>query len=157
MVRLNSVSALALFAFTFSFMAVWTVNSGPGEDLYLVPPYHYIPGDYWSYLNAFFFSVVFSLLFFGVSAPIAMAVEGAKYASLLSAGIMPPFDLAFAIPSLLGAIAAATLGQGIVADYRNKGSLFEYWAPALLYFNVALILLFIALASRATAVAVGLA
>lgn len=155
MVRLNALAILSIAAFVFAFGGVWMTNTGTVKQVYL-PPYHYIPGDYWSYLNAFFFSTVFSFLMFGASAPLAMAMEGAKYASLFSTGAMAPFDLLFILPSLLGAIAAATLGQGVVADYRNEGSLFDYWAAALLYFNIALILLFIALATRTTAMVLGL-
>jgi len=154
--HINTVAALALFAFTAAFFAVWLTNqAAPAEQQFIfLPPYHYEADDYWSYLTAFFFATVFSLLFFGAGAPIAMAIEGAKYASLYSVGVMPAFDLAFAVPTLIAALAAATLGQGVIADYRNKGSLFDYWRTSVLYFNTALLLFFILLAIRATVTSV---
>lgn len=155
MVRFNALSTLTLVAFALAFLAVWSLAGSSSVAAY-APPYYYQTGDYWSYLNAFFFSVVFSLLFFGAGAPLAMGMEGAKYASLFYTGAMPAFDLLFLIPSLFGSVGAVTLSQGILADFRNQGSVFAYWPRALRYFDSALILLFILLAVRATAVALRL-
>lgn len=148
-VRLNALAILGIVAFMFAFIAVYVANAFGAPSLFR-PPYFYEPGDYWSYLNAFFFTLVVSSLFFGASAPIALAIEGAKYGSYLSTGAMAPVDLVFVVPSLVASIAASTLGQGVVADYRNQGSLFDYWAVALLYLNVSLFLFILALLVRSS-------
>ncbi|MFH0971342.1 MAG: hypothetical protein V1835_02125, partial [Candidatus Micrarchaeota archaeon] len=75
------------------------------------------------------------LLFFGYSSPIALGVEGAKYASLALSGAMPIYDYVFLIPEVLAAYSAVLLGRGVLDDFEGK-SIFEHWSAALRVFMV---------------------
>jgi hypothetical protein len=102
-----------------------------------VTPYYFVVNELTSAINAYFFVFIFSLLFFGYSAPIAMGIEGAKYGSLLAHGIMNVFDLIFIFPQLLGAYSAILLGQGVIDDIEGK-TIFENWGRALKFFLIGL-------------------
>jgi hypothetical protein len=102
-------------------------------------PYYFVSGELISYLNAFFFVFIFSLLFFGYSAPIAMGIEGGKFAALFVSGLLKPYDFVFVIPEFFAAYSAILLGQGVLEDFEGK-TVFEKWASALKFFVVGLVL-----------------
>lgn len=101
-------------------------------------------------LNSYFFVFIFSLLFFGFSAFIAMGIEGAKYASMISTGSMPGYDLLFAVPQIFALIAATELGQGVMNDFEGKESIFENdgWKTAFVYFAAGIALAVVLVAAR---------
>ncbi|MFH0971837.1 MAG: hypothetical protein ABIG96_00165 [Candidatus Micrarchaeota archaeon] len=125
------------FAGTYAMSIDFATGKAKADSGIINPPYAFVPGELISTLNAYFFVFVFSLLFFGYSAPIATGIEGAKYASMLSHGVIGIFDLIFIIPQLLGAYSAVLLGQGVVDDIEGK-SIFENWNRALRFFLVGL-------------------
>ncbi|MBU1197861.1 hypothetical protein KJ765_05125 [Candidatus Micrarchaeota archaeon] len=116
------------------------------------PPYAFQAGDWVSTLNAFFFVFLFSMLFFGLSAPIAMGLEGAKFGSLLSTGTVHAYDYVFVIPQLLGAYAAILLGQGVLRDFGGKETVFVNWGGAFKFFAAGLLLTVVLIALRSMVV-----
>jgi hypothetical protein len=134
---------LGLMVFMAAFAGIFYLNYQPGEKINFKPPYHYVPGEPLSYANAFFFVFVFSLLMIpkiGSLAPIALGIEGTKYASLLSLGKMPVTDLLFVAPQVIAAYSAAVLAQGVVDDLDEKQSLTLSMQKAVKYLIVAVIL-----------------
>ncbi|MEK6843157.1 MAG: hypothetical protein AABY04_01595 [Candidatus Micrarchaeota archaeon] len=111
------------------------------------PPYYYAPNEWVSQVNAFFFVFLFSLLFFGYSAPIATGIEGAKYAAILLAGTGSFFDFAFIVPELLAVYSATLLGQGVLNDFEGQ-TVFEHWGKALKVFGIAFCMLAILIVAR---------
>ncbi len=152
--NLNAVSVLALLALFAGFGAVFVLNSqavAQQQPPVSVPvPYFFAPGDVVGVVNSFLFVFVFSLLFFGFGAPIALGLEGAKYAHFLSIplGAMKFFDLAFAVPQIFAAMSATVLGQGIIDDYRGVKTVFDYWDDAIRYFALGAAVLFVLLVFR---------
>ncbi len=150
--NLNAISVLALLALFAGFAGVFVLNSqgaAQQQPLISVPvPYFFAPGDVVGVVNSFLFVFVFSLLFFGFGAPIALGLEGAKYAFLISAGGMKFFDLAFAVPQIFAAMAATVLGRGIIDDYRGVKTVFDYWDSALGYLALGVAVLFVLLVFR---------
>ena len=127
---MNSLGLLAIATFFIAFSAAH--YSGTHVQ---AQPFHFVAGEPISYANAFSFAFLFSLLFFGFSAPIAMLLEGLRYAGI-AAGTQW-YELLFALPELAAAYAAVLLGQGIVADLEGKGNVFTEWADAKKFFLVA--------------------
>ena len=140
---------IVVFVACFGGVLYLNTSANEGENLiFLVPPYNYVVGATLSYINAFLFVFILSAAFFGIAAPIALGVEGLKYASLLSAGIMPVYDLLFAIPQLFAAYSAALLGRGAIEDYQGKGSVFAHWQDAVKFFAIGAVSLAVLIAVR---------
>ncbi len=112
------------------------------------PPYYFQENDVKSEFNGFFFVFLFSLLFFGLSAPIALAVEGAKYGTLISTQGVRAFDFAFAIPEVLAAYSAVLLGQAVMNDLGSEKNVFDAWSAALKFFAAGLALTALLVAAR---------
>jgi hypothetical protein len=89
------------------------------------PPYHYVPGDLLSELNGFVFTFLFSLLFFGLSAPLAIAIEAAKQASQFSVSKSLAVHFLFTLPNILASFAAVSFGAAAFEDIEGKKPL-EY-------------------------------
>lgn len=121
---MNTVIVFGAFVFIAAFSSVYLYNS-TGGSFEFVPLYFYNSGDFLSEANAFFFVFFFSLLFFGISAPLALGMEGLKYASLLTIGGTHPYDSVFILPQLIAAFSATIFGTGILRDYSGKGNLLE--------------------------------
>ncbi|MFH0971502.1 MAG: hypothetical protein V1835_02945 [Candidatus Micrarchaeota archaeon] len=132
---LGFAALILVFAGVYAFGYDFATGKAKATALDFKPPYYYMQGEFVSYINAFFFVFVFSLLFFGYSAPIALGVEGAKYASLTLGGAIPIYDYAFLIPEVLAAYSAVLLGRGVLDDFEGK-SIFEHWSAALRVFTV---------------------
>ncbi|MEM4255040.1 MAG: hypothetical protein QXR53_01790 [Candidatus Norongarragalinales archaeon] len=141
---------LGIVVFVICFGGVLYLNSSNPEGKLFVftPPYNYVVGDTLSFFNSFLFVFILSAAFFGIAAPIALGMEGLKYASLLSAGLMPVYDVLFVIPSLLSAYSASLLGQGAIEDYQGKGSVFGHWQDAVKWFAVGTAILVILILAR---------
>ncbi|MFH1199601.1 MAG: hypothetical protein V1708_00880, partial [Candidatus Micrarchaeota archaeon] len=139
------VLSVALFAAGFAYVAAGNFDFAVGEfkaepGIAIHPPYYFNPQEISSQFNAFFFVFLFSLLFFGLSAPVALAIEGAKYGTMLSSAAPNAFDFAFAIPQVLAAYSAILLGQGVFNDFGSEKSVFDAWSVALKYFIAGLAL-----------------
>ncbi|HLD62333.1 MAG TPA: hypothetical protein VI875_00535 [Candidatus Norongarragalinales archaeon] len=142
---------LGIVVFVACFGGVLYLNSSAGEGtklFFVTPPYNYAVGDALSYVNAFLFVFILSAAFFGIAAPLALGIEGLKYASLLSTGIMPVYDILFAIPQVFAAYSAALLGRGAIEDYQGKGSVFAHWKDSVKFFVVGAVSLVILIAVR---------
>lgn len=137
---MNLSLIVAVVALLLSFGGFYAINydfanGGAYEDAWdFVPPYYFIPGELVSSLNSFFFVFAFSLLFFGYSAPVALAIEGAKYGSLAVHGKLVALDLAFLFPEILAAYSAILLGQGVLSDFEGKDTVFVQWGSAIRFF-----------------------
>ena len=142
---MNFSFALGIVFLIVAFGAVYALNydfsSGKAKEgaTAFNAPYTFQPGEFTSYLNAFFFVFIFSLLFFGYSAPIALGIEGAKYASLYIAGALKPYDFIFLLPQLIGAYAAIVMGSGVLNDFEGN-TVFEKWNRAIKFFAIGLVL-----------------
>ena len=131
--------ALALLAACFA--GVYFVNtSNPAEAVFVAPPYYSEVGDAGSFVASFAFVFLFSLLFFGYAAPVALAIEGAKYASFFTVRGLPWFDLLFLLPEVLVCYSAILLGHSALAEFTSSGSLFATWRRAFKYFIVSAVL-----------------
>lgn len=131
---MNGISLLAFAVLIASFFGVIAYNAIPGNAaVSYSPPYYFAKSDWVGYANSFAFVLVFSLLFFGLGAPAAMAIEGLKYGVLFSAGVLPVSDLSFLIPEILAMLAACTLGEGVINDWSGKGIIFNYWSEGMRY------------------------
>jgi len=142
---MNALSLLAFGVLIISFFGVFAYNTLPGmEKVTYAPPYYFIKDDALSYVNAYFFVLIFSLLLFGMGAPVAMAIEGTKYAVLIS--ILPLYDMVFVIPELCAMLAATKLGEGVMADWSGEGNIYNYWSEGikLALIGVALLVVFMA-------------
>jgi|GEM_PF-952235 len=142
---MNALSLVAFGVLLVSFFGVFFYNVVPGaEKVTYAPPYYFIKDDALSYLNAYFFVLIFSLLLFGMGAPVAMAIEGTKYAVLMS--VLPLYDLVFIIPELCAMLAATKLGEGVMADWSGEGNIYNYWSEgiklALIGFALLIVLMF---------------
>jgi len=138
---MNSFIILGIVVFAISFAGVYYVNYTAETPYSFTPPYYFSIGDMMSQINAFLFVFIVSAAFFGLAVPIALGIEGLKYASLLSTASMPAFDLLFAIPQLFAAYSASLLGQGAVEDYQGRGSVFAYWSDSVKWFVVGAVML----------------
>lgn len=140
---------VALVALSACFAGVYFVNSsGAGEPVFIAPPYHSQVGDAGSFVASFAFVFLFSLLFFGYAAPVALAIEGLKYASLFTVRGLPWFDLLFILPEVLACYSAILLGHSALAEFTSSGSLFSSWRRAFKYFMVAAVLFGVLLVAR---------
>lgn len=143
---MNLSAVLGIIALVLAFGATYALNydfsAGKANPQFggISPPFSFQPGDFISQLNAFFFVFIFSLLFFGYSAPIALAIEGARYASLLLKGTGYTFDMLFIFPEAIAAYSAIVLGQGVLNDV-DGASVFEKWSGAVRYFVIAFALM----------------
>ncbi len=126
--------------FAAAFASVYGLHS-LGYEIAFAPPYYYAPEDVFTPLNAFFFSFIFSLLFFGYGAPLAMLVEGLKFSSYYVNGIIGAVDLLFFIPNALAVLAAIRLGHAALQDLRGEGSVLDEWSNSVKYFAAGLGLL----------------
>lgn len=132
---MNGVSLISLVVLMACFLGVLVYNAGQSgvDRYYFSPPYYYKLGDGFAMAVAFSFVLTFSLLFFGLAAPAAMAVEGLKFGSFFSAGLIPAYDLILIIPQVLAMLAATTIGEGVMADWSGKSTIFDYWAEGMKY------------------------
>jgi hypothetical protein len=135
---MNTPLVLGILVFIAAFGAVYAVNSGSTQFAF-TPPYYYVNGgDLASVLNSMLFVFLFSLLFFGLGAPLALGIEGLKYSSLYLAQAIPFYDLFYILPQFIAAYAATILGTGALADFQGNASVFDYWKDGVKYFLVAL-------------------
>ena len=152
----NGFAILSFAALLISFAAVSVMNLESIETMkfketpavVFAPPYSFRLGDVISYFNAYFFVLVFSLLLFGFSAPIAMGIEGAKYATLLSTQAMNGYDLLFIIPELMAAYSAAVIGQSVLGDFESNETVFSDWNNAMKFFIGSLLVLIVLIVGR---------
>jgi|YelNatPaOPRAMG01_1025707.scaffolds.fasta_scaffold12660_2 Mn2+/Fe2+ NRAMP family transporter len=146
---MNSLSFFSVIVFFACFAAVFFINSQAiqnNSNLFsFTPPY--AENGVIGVFNAFFFVFVFSLLFFGFTAPVAMGVQGLVLASKYSyfiAGLNKNFSywsFAFIIPQFFAVFAAVSLGEGVIKDYTGKGSVYEGWNEAIKFFSIGLAVL----------------
>ncbi|MFA6048568.1 MAG: hypothetical protein WC792_01300 [Candidatus Micrarchaeia archaeon] len=137
--NLNAFSVLALLALFAGFAGVFVVNATAQDDsqrAVVQAPFATAfgaPGAFSEIgaINSFLFVLLFSLLFFGIAAPLALGFEGARYAALFSSGHLNFFDIAFLVPEVLAAVSATVIGKGIIDDYRGNKSVFESWDEAI--------------------------
>ncbi len=139
------VLSVALLVLGFVFVAASNFDFEAGAfkaqpSAAFKPPYYFAENDVKSEFNAFFFVFLFSLLFFGLSAPVALAIEGLKYGTLISTASPTAFEFAFAIPGVLASYSAVLLGQAIMNDLGSEKSVFDAWSAALKYFAAGLAL-----------------
>ncbi len=141
---------IGVLLFIAAFGTVFYLNSteAGGKVVQFTPPYHYKVGEMISFVNAFLFVFIVSAAFFGFGVPIALGIEGLKFASLFSLGAMPAYDMLFAIPEVVVAYSAGLLAKGAVEDYRGKGNVFSYWKDALKWFAVAAFMLVVLILAR---------
>ncbi|MFH1779769.1 MAG: hypothetical protein ABH803_01330 [Candidatus Micrarchaeota archaeon] len=133
---------LCFLALTVTFGSIFYWNTASTEDLFFEPPYYFIKGsDPLSVINAFFFVFLISLLFFGTIAPLAWAIEGLKYGSLLSIHRIASFDVLFIIPQFLATYSAILFGIALNNDLQSKENFFNHWHKAILSLLAGLILL----------------
>ncbi len=141
-------SIAALIAAAGIYLAV----TAAGVTLPEVPPLYYYGLEDWGsgkaaglpgVVLAYLFVAVASLLFFGHAAPLAMALEGLKYASAYSHASVHPYDFLFALPQFVAVYAGLRLSANAEADFDHKGTVFRQWQyPLLLYIaGAALVLL----------------
>ncbi|HIH20367.1 TPA: hypothetical protein HA244_03810 [Candidatus Micrarchaeota archaeon] len=149
---MNSFVILGILALMAAFGAVLYLNNNAEASgqpqLSFSPPYHFKVGDTLSEVNAFLFVVILSAAFFGLASPIALGMEGLKYGSLFSTHAMPLYDLSFAVPQVLAAVAVSFVGQGAIEDYQGKGTVFTYWRSAVKWFAAGVVLLIVLIATR---------
>ncbi len=125
---MRALNVLSLLFYLGVSAAILTVNLGeqaPAQLLLLQPPYHYVPGDLLSEFTGFIFTFLFSLLFFGLSAPLAIAIEAAKQASFFSANKELTISALFSLPNIMASFAAVSLGAAAFEDIEGKKPL-EY-------------------------------
>lgn len=126
---MRALNVMSLLLYLGVCAALLTVNLNDrttnGPQLLIQPPYHYVPGDIWSELNGFAFTFLFSLLFFGLTAPLAVAVEAAKQASQFSISKSLAISVLFTLPNILASFAAVSLGAAAFEDMEGKKPL-EY-------------------------------
>ena len=142
---MNVIGIIGIAALIIGFAAVFSINIESAQPLKfkenpvsVAPPYYFEPGKPLSYVVATLFVFGFSLLLFGFSAPLAMALEGAKYASLLSSGTLQYYDLLFLVPEAAAMYSAVLLGKGVLNDLEGKENVFAQWDLAKKYFAFAL-------------------
>ena len=151
---MNAFIIIGIAVFIAAFGSVLALNSTAivqgRERIVFTPPYQYdsVNPEAVGFINAFLFVVVVSAVFFGFGVPIALGIEGLKYASLFTTGKMPAFDLFFVGPQILAAYAISLIGKGAVEDYQGRGSVFAYWRDALKWFVASAAILGILILSR---------
>ena len=148
------VLSVAFLVLGFAYVAASNYDFTAGEfkaepSIAFRPPYYFEENSIASEFNAFFFVFLFSLLFFGLTAPVALAIEGAKYGTLISMPSPQTFDFAFAIPQVLAAYSAVLLGQAVLNDIGSEKSVFDAWGIALKYFAAGILLTAALVASKA--------
>ncbi len=143
----QALFALSVLALVAAFAAAYFAPA-LGAKIQFSPPYYYASEDAFGALNAFAFSFLFSLFFFGYGGPIAMLIEGAKHGSFLASGATHALDAAFALPSLCACLAGVALGQGALREWRGEGSFFEEWRTAAAFFVTGIVLLGVVLVAK---------
>ena len=139
---MNGIALLAFIVLFLSFFGVLAYNQVAGSvALSYAPPYYFVKDDWAGYANSFCFVLVFSLLFFGLGAPAAMAVEGLKYGVLFSTSVITMFDLAFIVPELFAMLAACTLGEGVMNDWSGKSTIYANWSGGMRYILIGIVVL----------------
>ncbi len=153
--NLNVFSVLALLAMFAGFGAVFLVNASAhdaSQRIIVQAPFATAVGgagfSWQGAANSFLFVFLFSLLFFGFAAPLALGFEGARFGALFAAGHLNFFDLSFLVPEVLAAVSATILGKGIIDDYRGAKSVFESWDEAVKWLLLGLVVLLVLLALR---------
>ena len=115
------IPIFSIVAMVAVFAAVYGYNTTQSPKISLNAPYAFQPDDVISELVSLAFVFAFSLLFFGFATPLALGIEGAKFASLLTSGAVHWTYLTLAVPEIVVAMAATYLGQGLLLDYQGKG------------------------------------
>ena len=139
---MNGIAVLSLLVFIASFLGITAYDALASSDkFYYTPPYFFRIGDWIAIIVSFSFVFIFSLLFFGLGAPAAMAVEGLKYGTLFSSGHVTVVGLLYIFPQMLAMISATTLGEGIMKDWEGKSTVFNYWSDGLRFFFMGIALL----------------
>ncbi|MDP2717939.1 MAG: hypothetical protein Q8P02_04300 [Candidatus Micrarchaeota archaeon] len=133
------LAAFSIIIMAAVFFAVLGLNISQGAALDVKPPYAFSAGDVASELLALAFVFVFSVLFFGYGAPVALGIEGAKFASLYSTGGVSELYLAFMLPEVLVAVSAVYLGQGLLKDYQGEGLWHRYAKNGLVFLILGLL------------------
>jgi hypothetical protein len=136
---MNATSLVAFAVLLVAFFGVLAYNAYSGQSVTYAPPYYFSIGDWLSYVNAFCFVFIFSMLFFGLGAPAAMAIEGVKYGVLYS--VVPIYDMLFMVPEILAMLAASRLGEGVMADWSGEGNVYGYWREGFEYIAAGIVLL----------------
>ncbi|MBI2445209.1 hypothetical protein HYV43_02365 [Candidatus Micrarchaeota archaeon] len=134
------IAIFSVVVMAAAFAGVYGYNTIQPEPVQLTPPYAFSPNDVVSELLALAFVFSFSLLFFGYGAPLALGIEGVKFASLYTTGAVPQSYLLLMLPQVFLALSATYLGQGLLNDYQGKGIWHEYAKKSVIHFIVALIL-----------------
>ncbi len=148
--NLNALSALAVFALFLGFAAGFFLTAPADAQARVIVglPFSFVSGGLLSEFNAFFFSLIFSLLLFGLGAPIALGWLGLHYGGLVAQGSVKLFDLSFVLPQVFAAIAATAIGAGVLRDYRGLQGIFDAWDEAVKFFVLGLVLLVLLLLVR---------
>ncbi|MBI4361084.1 hypothetical protein HY572_04920 [Candidatus Micrarchaeota archaeon] len=133
------IALFSVIVFCGVFFAVYGFNLSQPQAIQLEPPYAFVPNDVQSELLSLTFVFVFSALFFGFSAPLALGIEAAKFASLYSAGSVDATYLAFALPQVIVALSATYLGQGLLKDYQGDGRWKQYAQKSAMLLILALV------------------
>jgi len=134
------IAIFSVVVLVAAFAGVYGYNTTQDQALDLVPPYAFTPNDLVSELLVLAFVFSFSLLFFGYGAPVALGIEGLKFASLYTNGAVGPTYLLLMLPEVFLALSATYLGQGLLNDYQGKGIWHEYAQKSAIHFIVALVL-----------------
>lgn len=116
---MRALNFLGLVVFAAVFGVAVTQSAPNGTPFVFTPPYAFEFGKLLDYGIGLAFAFFFSLFFFGVTAPLVLGVEGAKFATMyLSHGLTP--DLLFIFPELLASFAAVNLGVALLADLEDR-------------------------------------
>lgn len=134
------IAVFSVVVMVAAFAATYGYNTTQTDAIALTPPYAFSPNDVFSELLALAFVFSFSLLFFGYGAPLALGIEGVKFASLYSSGAVPQTYLLLILPQVFLALSATYLGQGLLNDYQGKGIWHEYAKKSVTHFIVGLVL-----------------
>jgi hypothetical protein len=134
------LAVFSIIAMAAVFFAVLGLNISQNAGLNVQPPYAFSSGDVISELMALSFVFVFSVLFFGYGAPIALGFEAAKFASLYSIGAVNELYLLFMIPEVLVAVSAVYVGQGLLKDYQGEGLWHAYAKKGVIFLILGLLI-----------------
>lgn len=142
------IAVFSVVVMVASFAGVYGYNTTQSTPFTLSPPYSFEPNDLFSELVALAFVFVFSLLFFGYGAPLALGMEGIKFASLYTSNAVPASYLLLMLPQIFMGLSATYLGQGLLNDYQGKGLWHEYAKKTLTHAVVGLVLWAVAFFGR---------
>jgi hypothetical protein len=133
---MNATSLIAFAALFLAFVGVFAYQSYSGQMVNYNPPYFFGIESWMGNVNAFSFVFIFSMLFFGMGAPAAMAMEGAKFASIYP--VVPFYDMLFIVPEVFAMLAAARLGEGVMADWSGEGNIYLHWREGIKFLAIGL-------------------